>query len=344
MKSEEFKEFLQKKSNNIEYIENSLIFIQEFGEFLSKSGKTIEKTETEDLHNFSNVLIQKGENSYDNYVSLLHYGYFTKTKNLIIASLELLDGREMISNFSTMLRETFGEKIRNEIFEGVEIPPLGLHPKKKPMVTKKLVKRLIMKFGEEPCAEFFALGLRDKYTESYKKPREKFLETKNIDKFLCNKRQKFHKTLESYLEDKGLFYTQEVSRQSIEYVKNDPTIESGVREGKLVIITKIPYLTIPYLNSSSEKEKRYYFCHNPWIREALLEEDQPIHPIFCNCSGGYYKNYWEAVLNTQPVKVELLESVIKGDKVCRFALHLPQEIANFANVQGNNLSKDLSNE
>ena len=66
----------------------------------------------------------------------------------------------------------------------------------------------------------------------------------------------------------------------------------------------------------------YNFCHNPMIREALLDEEQPVSPIFCNCSGGYYKNYWEAVLD-HPVEVELLESVMKGDNVCRFALHLP---------------------
>jgi hypothetical protein len=57
----------------------------------------------------------------------------------------------------------------------------------------------------------------------------------------------------------------------------------------------------------------------------LKEEDQPVDPVFCNCSGGYYKNYWEAVLG-QPVKVDLLESVIQGDHVCKFALHLPKEI------------------
>jgi hypothetical protein len=61
----------------------------------------------------------------------------------------------------------------------------------------------------------------------------------------------------------------------------------------------------------------------------LKDEDQPIDPIFCNCSGGYYKNYWEAVFD-QPVKVELLESVLMGDQVCKFALHLPPEIIEIA--------------
>ncbi len=326
MQIECFKEYLKDKGLDSEKIENSLSILKEFKNFLLKFNKSIKKIKYNDLHNFSAFLIENRINSYENYLSLLRYGYYTNNKELIIASMELLDGSEMIDNFSKMLIEEFGKEVRNEIFEDKEEPPLGLHPKKKPEITKKLVKRFITKFGEEKSSEFFAIGLRDKYIESYKKPRERFLETSNIDIFLDQKRQKFLETLESHLKDKSLFFTQEINSDCIDYVKNDPTIESGVRDGKVVIITKIPYMTIPYLNSSDEKEKRYSFCHNPWIREALLEEDKPISPIFCNCSGAYYKNYWEAVLDHHPLKVELLESVIKGDNVCRFALHLPQEI------------------
>ncbi|MHA1995430.1 MAG: hypothetical protein ACW97Z_12880 [Candidatus Hodarchaeales archaeon] len=338
----QFEEYLQNKDIKTDSINNSVRIIEEFDKFLKKSGKTIEKVEYCDLHNFSASLIQNGENTYENYGSLLQYGYFTKNNELIAASMELLDGREMIVNFSKILSEKYGEVVRNDIFEGIEIPPLGLHPKKKPTITKKLVKRFISKFGEKKSVRFFAIGLRDKYTESYKKPRERFLESNNIDLFLHQRRQKFYETLESHLRNKALFFTQEVTRESIDYVKNDPTIESGVREENRVIITKIPYMTVPYLNASTKKERRYYFCHNPWIREALLEEDKPINPIFCNCSGGYYKNYWEVVLNYQPLKVELLESVINGDEVCRFALHLPQEIVDLTHSPGVNSAKDNS--
>ncbi|MFX0087720.1 MAG: hypothetical protein ACFFAU_18865 [Candidatus Hodarchaeota archaeon] len=328
MQIEAFKEYLQDKNLASENIENSIQVLNEFKNFLQKVNKSSEKIKYDDLHKFSAFLIENGKNTFENYLSLLRYGHFTKNKELIIASMELLDGREMIDNFSRRLVEEFSEEVRNEIFDNELVPPLGLHPKKKPEITKKLVKRFIAKFGEEKSREFFAIGLRDKYTESYKKQRETFLETNNIDIFLDQKRRKFLKTLESHLKDKSLFFTQEINSDVIDYVKNDPTIESGVRDGNVVIITKIPYMTIPYLNSSNKKEKRYYFCHNPWIREALFEENRPISPIFCNCSGGYYRNYWEAVLNHHPLKVELLESVIKGDNVCRFALHLPQEIVN----------------
>ncbi|MFW9855995.1 MAG: hypothetical protein ACFFFG_13150 [Candidatus Thorarchaeota archaeon] len=326
MRNETFERYLREKNLDQEKIDDSIAIVTEFRKYLMISKEYQDNITYDALHDFSAYLIETGKNSYDNYVSLLRYGYFIDNKELIIASMELLDGSEMIENFSKRLIDEYGVNVRNEIFEGMEVPPLGLHPKKKPPITKTLVKRFIEKYGEEEGGGFFAKGLRNKYTESYKKPREMFQENEDIDEFLHKKRKKFIDTLESHRKEKSLFFTQEINSSVLNYVQNDPTIESGTREGDIVVITKIPYMTIPFLNSTEERHKRYFFCHNPWIREALLEADQPISPAFCNCSGGYYKNYWEAVLDHYPLKVDLLESVIKGDKVCRFALHLPKEI------------------
>ncbi len=49
------------------------------------------------------------------------------------------------------------------------------------------------------------------------------------------------------------------------------------------------------------------------------------HRSFVIVVGNTIKNYWEAVLEN-PVEVNLLESVIMGDKVCKFTLYLPEEI------------------
>ena len=325
MQIEDFRKFLEKRKLEPKVIENSLKIVKECESFLSNMGKTFLNNEVEDVHVFSSVLIEKEKNTYENYLSLLRYGFFTENENLIIPSMEILDGSEMFPNFSKRLIDEYGEDVRNEIFDDLDIPPLGLHPKKRPTYTKKLVKRFIEKFGEEESVKFFAIGLRDKYTDSYKGPRENYLTASSIDDFLHQKRSKFLNTLEKHEEENSLFFTQKIDSSVIDYVKNDPTIGSGVRDGNIVTITKIPYMSIPYLQAKTKKEKTYYFCHNPMIREALLDEEQPVSPIFCNCSGGYYKNYWEAVLD-QPVEVELLESVIKGDKVCRFALHLPKSV------------------
>lgn len=322
---DEFKNYLQERKLNTAQIKAAVDIVKEFSQFLAEHDKSIENAIYDDLFAFSAYLIENKKNSFDNYVGVLRYGHFRKNNELIIASMEILDGSEIFENFSKRLTEEFGSDSRDAIFGDLGVPPLGLHPQKKPEITKQLIERFLAEADRGDCIEFLAKGLRDKYTESYTRPRELFLEAGSIDKFLQVKHQNFVKTLENHLQEKTLFFTQEVDEQVIDYVKRDQTIEAGVREGDQVIISKIPYMTKDYLNATDEKKRRYYYCHCPVFREALQEEDQPVDPIFCHCSGGYYKNFWEAVLE-QPVKVELLESVLLGNEVCKFALNLPASV------------------
>jgi predicted hydrocarbon binding protein len=49
--------------------------------------------------------------------------------------------------------------------------------------------------------------------------------------------------------------------------------------------------------------------------------------MFCQCSAGFHKKPYEIIFG-QPVKAEVLESVLKGDDICRFAIYLPDTEVN----------------
>lgn len=319
---EGFKEFLQENNIDDEQIDASVSLITELGTFLGYEGKTQENASDDDLHSFSGFLIGKGRNTFENFAALYRYGVFQKNNTMIIVFMEMLDGREMMENFYKRLQDEFSQDVADEIFEGIGIPQMGIHPSDKIEPTKTLVERFLSKFDRETCKTFFEVGLRSKYTDSYVRPTELYNELGDIDEFLRVRHQNMVERLEKHLQDDTLFFTQEITEEVVSYVRAHPTIGSGIRDGDRVIITKIPYMTKQFLQETDEKMRRYYFCHNPWIREALKEEDQPIDPIFCGCSAGYFKDFWEAVLG-QPVRVEVLKSFINGDDICEFALHLP---------------------
>ncbi len=320
MELDGFKVFLQQRKIDAEQIKAAMLIVEEFSRFL-RYQKSVEHASHEDVYDFSDYLIKQEKNTFENYVSLLRFGYFQKNKKLIIGFLEILDGSEMIVNFSKRLIEEYGEELRDAVFEGIEIPPLGIRPRQKVAVTKRLVERFLAKVDYAECKTFFEIGLRDKYPQSYEKPTKLYQEADDVDEFLRRSHQNLITTLENHMKEDTLFFTQEIDDEVIAYVKRDQTIETGIRKGERVIIAKIPYSTKEFLHEKDERKKRYFYCHNPWIREALLEEDRPIDPVFCGCSAGYFKNFWEAVLN-HPVRVEVLKSIISGDKICEFALHL----------------------
>ena len=54
--------------------------------------------------------------------------------------------------------------------------------------------------------------------------------------------------------------------------------------------------------------------------------DAAVPPVFCNCSAAFSKKPWEVIFG-QPLKAEVLETILQGDSRCRFAIHLPEGVA-----------------
>jgi hypothetical protein len=52
-----------------------------------------------------------------------------------------------------------------------------------------------------------------------------------------------------------------------------------------------------------------------------LPNEETASRTYCNCSRGFVEKFWENVLG-KTVKVDLMQSVISGDKECKFAIHL----------------------
>jgi hypothetical protein len=320
-----FAEFLKERKLSPEAIEASLAALRDFNEYLARHGKALESATRGDFYSYSADLIKTGNNTADNFISILRYGYFKKIKELIIAGMEVLDGSEVIENLSNRLTSEFNQVLRDYVFNGLEIPPLGVSPEEKPAYTKKLLARLEAKLGPEECAKFLNRGLRDRYEESRKPDREKFLKYENIDDFLEWKHKDFVATLEKHCKDGTLFFTQEITKEVLDNVKADPHIESGVREGDKIIIKKIPHMAKEYLAERDPRKKQYYYCHCPWVKEAFKESSEPLSPVFCNCSAGFYRAYWEIVLD-QPVRVDVVQSLLRGDLICKFAVYLPENV------------------
>ena len=98
---------------------------------------------------------------------------------------------------------------------------------------------------------------------------------------------------------------------------------AGRRDGNTIIATKIPKsgFLVDYFNETDPEEKRRLYCHCPRVRDGVgLEPALP--EVYCYCGAGFYQGIWEEILG-EPVKVEVLESVMRGGDVCKIAIHLP---------------------
>ena len=322
MDREGFRELLKSRKASDEKIEASIVIAERFEAYLA----TLEgKPDEAATWSFCKLLIQEKQNTYDNLLALARYGRFIKDNNIYVAVLELLDGEEVQRNLYQKVGTLFGETIRNEVFAGIGVSPLGLPSPEKPYDLFPVLDRLIGKLGYEQVELLLSACLRDLPEEYFLDDREKYIKSSSIDEYLVSRHQEFVKELQKCMEQDQLFFSQEITEEVVQYVREHPETECGVREGNTLYITKIPYNAKEYLVETDPVLKRFYVCHCPWVRHSIKAGNLHMDPVFCNCSGGFSKKPWEVIFG-QTLQMEVLESALKGDFRCRFAVHLPENL------------------
>ena len=98
--------------------------------------------------------------------------------------------------------------------------------------------------------------------------------------------------------------------------------EGQKKDGNSIFVQKIPYDQEGYAKATTLDEQKRKYCHCPLVRNYLNEG---VSPTFCNCSAGWYRQYWEGVLG-KPVQIQILKSLVRGDNTCEFRIYLPQDI------------------
>lgn len=319
MDEEGFRTMLEGRKVPIEKIPPAIDLCRRFETFLTKKQAT-----AEDAWSFSELLIQEGNNTYENYVTLVRYSRLTQSNEMFVAFMELVDGGEVGENLYRMIGERFGAQIQGKIYKDHNIAPYGLPTPRKPETIHPVIKELELEIGKTACREFLSACLRDLPNRYFLGERRKYLRAGSVDTWLEKRHDSFLRWLKTCQRKGELFFVQEITPEVLDFVKNNPEIGGGRREGNIIYETKIPYMTKQYLREKDPIMKRYYACHCPWVREGIRQQDTGLMADFCYCSAGFHKKPFEVVFR-KPLKVNVLETVLGGDTKCRFAIHLPEE-------------------
>ncbi len=269
-------------------------------------------------------MIDRGENTIENLQTLLLYAKMIKNDALYINTFQHLDGYEVFNNLSNLLGYMVGDDLRDIIFEELPLPPVGLSSREKALFAYRVMNRLEEIFEEDTVKEVLKDSLRDLPVSMYTKNKRYFEVDcqSNIDCYLNKKGHQFLETLRKHRDEKRFFFGQEITDDVIAYVESNKEIGQGIREGNIIYETKIPYNTKAFLSEPDPELKCYHYCHCPWVRESLRRNALKVNPLFCQCSAGFHKKPYEVIFG-QPLKADVLKSVLRGDDVCRFAIQLP---------------------
>ena len=225
--------------------------------------------------------------------------------------------RAWLAKFSDCLNIQAGEQAREVVMQGSEA--LSSRSSSEEVITwsRHAMERLQETVDPAGAQEIMA-GCACHYPmDVLQEIREVYRATSSVDTALRELQARF----EALLRD-----TLGLSDELIQEVVSLGWGSAGVRHGDTIVATKIPKSgnLIAYFQEDDPEKRRQLYCHCPRIREVLATSET-IPPIYCYCGAGFYKDIWEKILQ-QPVKVEVLKSVLAGADVCTIAVHPPRDL------------------
>lgn len=322
MQDKEYTELLRSRGQTEESIRSAFDYVREFEDYLADAGKTLEAARVADVKAYAAALIADNRNSMERLLALARYIYIAGLSETFIYFTAIIGGREVLPSISERLAAITDEKTRDKVFNGIDAPPLGSPPEKYPEITALLVDRL-KGLGMEICHDALAANHHGVPAESFGKHREWLAEAGSVDAFLKKVHTEAIGVLERHMNEGKIWYEQEITPEVVEFVRGNQEVLSAVREGGYLYVTKIPYAPKDWLKETDPMMRRYYACHCPLARAAILMGRPGIPLDWCYCSGGFEKLMFDVVFE-EPTKVEVLESVLAGDARCRFRIKIPE--------------------
>jgi len=323
LRESEFRKHLKGRGLTADSIDISVNAVREFEEYLEKKGTSFESVSLGELKDYVSSLIKEDANSIDRLIAVARYCRFAKKNDHFIYLTSLIGARNVLPDIGERLATIAGEEVRRRVYQGFELPPLGSPQESYPKLTKIIVDGMEAELPNETCRKVLTWNYHKVPEEAFNEKKERFEKAESIDKFLKDEHRRFVKELASYMRKEQLWYEQEITPEVLEFVKGNQEIQNGVRHGDRIYVTKIPFAPKQYMTEKDPVMKRYYACHCPLVRTAIRDGKPKISPVFCYCSGGYEKLPYDVIFG-EPVRVDMLETVLKGDLRCRFAIKIPK--------------------
>ncbi|MHA2255324.1 MAG: hypothetical protein ACXAAM_04565, partial [Candidatus Heimdallarchaeaceae archaeon] len=182
MNEEGFRDYLVENKIDEKRVEEYFALLKELQEFLSKESINIDSIPEGKIIEYTEYLVSnKDERILELLRALISYSNFKEKYDYIVEIIDVAEAYNAMDNLYLRIGDEFREEIRDEIFSNLDIPPLGIHPDKKPAFTEEIMKRMEAKIGEEKAIKLLAPCLHGRPIEPIKKDRDDFYRLNDID-------------------------------------------------------------------------------------------------------------------------------------------------------------------
>ena len=281
----------------------------------------IDNIDNNRLDEIISYLVFKDLSSVKNFVILMRYYKLINRNDLFVHLTRYTGMLDVVDNIIIRLKRLVDENLYREILNDYEMPYLGLSPYELPQYIEDLMNRLTNNLSEDEVKTVLTGNNHEISENSQMAEKIAYENALSLKDYLKDRHNRKVQELETCFKENRVWFEQVITEDVIEYVKGNQEILSAVLKDDTLLITKIPYDTSNYLNAENDTLKKYYGCHCPFAREAIISKSNNIDEKFCYCSAGFAKFPFEVILGQKlPIKVK--ESILGGSDICRFEIDL----------------------
>ncbi len=326
MNEQVLRDLYAKRGFSEQKADDAVYSVRTLESWLNARTETLETAGVPRIREHIRALIEQGGNTLDTLLALARYFYLTERNEIYVYFTSLLGGSGVIESISDRLALLENADVAHALIDSLERPPLGADPTEYPAFTRALLERLEQNLSEKTVRCVLAGNHHRVPAEEFDDDIALYRASASMDEFLRAAHAQQVEILQKHCDTNTVWYEQIITQDVVDFVAANQEIQSAVLEGDTLYTTKIPYDPVRYLAETDETKKRYHACHCPFVREAILRGETDISSNWCYCSGGFVKYPYEVILGRE-LRVDLLQSVLKGDPVCRFAIHLDSAVA-----------------
>ena len=294
-----------------------------FEQWLVARGSSLEQADVALVREYIRFLMETGQNQPETLLALARYVHLIGRNNVYLYFTTLLGSEGVFESIQERLALLTKDRARPCRLDALQHPPLGSEPGDFPEFTRQLMERLEAALPEKTVQRVLAGNNHCIPAAAFEDEVQLYRQASSLDEYLSGRHKRQVAKLQQHCDSNTVWFEQMITQRVVDYVAANPEILSAVRAGDTLYVTKIPYQPDAYLASDDPLLKRYYACHCPFVREAILRGEPAISANWCYCSGGFAKHPYEVILGRE-LHVTLLKSALNGDSVCRFAIHLDE--------------------
>lgn len=274
-------------------------------------------------------LAERGKADAASVMALARYFNVIGRDDVSVRFLAYLLPIGVLPSMADRLKAIEGEELASRVLTGLAFPPEGSPPEAYPKATEAFVVALERELGRERAGRVLCCNVHGIPASAYEGELAVLERLGSIDLWLADYHRRLVETLERHAADGTLWYEQRITPAVVDFVRSDPEIQSGVRQGDTIFVKKIPYDPDRFIRSNDALERRRLACHCPLAASSITESGAGVPPAWCACSAGYEKFKFDVAFGEE-TEARVVSSVLAGDPRCRFAVKIPRSALRYA--------------